>query len=81
MYLPQCKRGVGQAAPLLSLPLLLLQSLLPVVFKFLYPRHWRLPLQRNAGSSRLQCRSWCYRSFSSASKSAYLIWMMRMPIP
>ena len=76
MHLPQCERGVGQAAPLLSLLLLLLQSLLPIVFELFDPGHWRLPLQQNAGSSRLQYRSLRYSSFSGATKLVYL--MQRM---
>ena len=73
MDLPQCERGVGQAAPLLPLLFLLLQGLLPVVFEFLDPCHWRLPLQQDAGGSRLKYRSLHYSSFSGASKPAYLM--------
>ena len=76
MHLPQCERGVGQAAPLLPLLLLLQQSLLPVMFELLDPRHRCLPLQQNAGASWLQYRSLHYSSFSGASKPAYM--MQRM---
>ena len=73
MHLLQCERGVGQAAPLLSLLLLLLQRLLPFVFELLDPRYWRLPLQQSAGESWLQYRSLLYHSCSGANKSAHLM--------